>query len=266
MRTARSPTLCRKRKGWGTHIHNGTGRKAGSVGLHSETDPHLCAAHQNRPVDIASQRRKVEHNSSSMKIPLFPLEVVLFPEAALPLHIFEDRYKEMMTLCLTEKIGFGVVCAQREGLAVVGCTAEIVRVLQEYPDGRLDLLCRGTSRFEIENLDNTRSFLQAEVDFFQDEGLPATRAMREECTALHFEVLELTGGEKAHRAFDLDEPVSFRLAWASPTDLTFRIELLALRSDAERTQRLINLYNTMLPKLRRGAQASTAAGRNGHVM
>ena len=201
-----------------------------------------------------------------MKIPLFPLEVVLFPEAALPLHIFEDRYKDMVNLCLTEKIGFGVVCAQREGLAIVGCMAEIVRVLKEYPDGRLDILCQGTDRFEIENLDNSQSFLQAEVDLFEDQGLPATRAMREECTALHFEVLELTGNEKAHRAFDLDKPVAFRLAWASPTDLPFRLELLAMRSDAERTQRLIALYSTMLPKLRRGAQAGAVAGRNGHVM
>jgi len=201
-----------------------------------------------------------------MKIPLFPLEVVLFPEAALPLHIFEDRYKEMVRVCLAEKVGFGVVCAQREGLAVVGCTAEIIRILEKYPDGRMDILCQGGKRFEIENLDNTRSFLQAEVDFFGDEGLTATRAMREECTALHFEVLELMGGEKSQRAFDLDEPIAFRVAWASPTDLGFRIELLALRSDAERTERLIAFYNAMLPKLRRGVQASTAVARNGHVM
>jgi Lon protease-like protein len=201
-----------------------------------------------------------------MKIPLFPLEVVLFPEAALPLHIFEDRYKEMIGECLSAKIAFGVVCAQREGLAVVGCTAEIVRVLQNYPDGRLDILCQGAQRFEIENLDNSRSFLQAEVDFFRDEGLPATRALREECTALHFEVLELTGGERTQRAFDLDEPVAFRLAWGSPADLGFRLELLALRSDAERTERLIAFYSAILPKLRRGAQANTTAGRNGHVM
>jgi Lon protease-like protein len=163
-------------------------------------------------------------------------------------------------------VGFGVVCAQREGLAVVGCTAEIIRVLERYPDGRMDILCQGAKRFEIENLDNTRSFLQAEVDFFGDEGLPATRAMREECTALHFEVLELMGGDRTHRAFDLNEPVAFRVAWASPTDLSFRIELLALRSDAERTERLIAFYNAMLPKLRRGVQASTAVARNGHVM
>jgi len=201
-----------------------------------------------------------------MKIPLFPLEVVLFPQAALPLHVFEDRYKEMIGVCLAEKTAFGVVCAQREGLAVVGCSAEIVRVLQAYPDGRLDILCQGSKRFEIENLDNTRSFLQAEVDFFDDEGLSATRAMREECTSLHFEVLELMGGERSHRAFDLNEPVAFRLAWASPTDLGFRIELLASRSDAYRTERLIAFYSAMLPKLRRGVQASATAGRNGHVM
>src|ERR1700759_765180 len=135
-----------------------------------------------------------------MKIPLFPLEVVLFPEAALPLHIFEDRYKEVVRVCSAARLAFGVVCAQREGLAVVGCTAEIVRVLETYPDGRMDILCRGSRRFEIENLDNSRSFLQAEVDFFGDEGLPASRTMREQCVALHFEVSELMGGEKAQPA------------------------------------------------------------------
>jgi Lon protease-like protein len=201
-----------------------------------------------------------------MKIPLFPLEVVLFPEAALPLHIFEERYKEMVAVCLAEKVSFGVVCAQREGLAVVGCTAEIVRILEKYPDGRMDILCQGAKRFEIENLDNSRNFLQAEVDFFADEGLPATRAMREQCAALHFEVLDLMGGEKALGMVDLDQPVAFRLAWVSPTDLSFRIELLAMRSDAERTERLIDFYAAMLPKLRRGVQASATAGRNGHIM
>jgi len=201
-----------------------------------------------------------------MKISLFPLDVVLFPGAVLPLHIFEERYKEMIGECLAAHSSFGVVRAQQEGLSVIGCAARILRVTHRYDDGRLDILCQGANRFEIENLDNSRSFLQAEVDFFGDEGLPATRAKREQCTALHFEVLELTGGEKTHRAFDLNEPVAFQLAWASPTDLSFRIELLAMRSDAERTERLIALYSAMLPKLRRGAQASTVAGRNGHIM
>ena len=62
-----------------------------------------------------------------MKIPLFPLDVVLFPGAPLPLHIFEERYKEMIALCLQEHSSFGVVRAQSDGLAIIGCTARITR-------------------------------------------------------------------------------------------------------------------------------------------
>ena len=201
-----------------------------------------------------------------MKIPLFPLEMVLFPGAALPLHIFEDRYREMIGECLARRSAFGVVQAQREGLAVIGCTAEIVSILNRYPDGRLDILCQGLERFEIENLDNSRSFLQAEVDFFGDDDLPASRALREKCMAMHFEVRELLGGDPASTGFDLDQPISFQLASAAPADTGLKQELLGLRSDAERTERLIAFYCAMLPKLRRGAQASKIAAHNGHVM
>src|SRR5215813_5003274 len=116
-----------------------------------------------------------------MKVPLFPLDVVLFPGMPLPLHIFEERYKEMISECIAEHTGFGVVRAQREGLAVIGCMASIARVLHTYSDGRLDILCDGGDRFEIEQLDNSRPFLQAEVDFFTDDGVASTRKSREEC-------------------------------------------------------------------------------------
>jgi Lon protease-like protein len=203
-----------------------------------------------------------------MKIPLFPLDVVLFPGAALPLHVFEERYKNMITCCLDRKGPFGVVRAKSEGLAVVGCTAKIVTVLQRYSDGRLDILCEGGKRFEIEALDNTKAYLQAEVDTFEDDGLEASRAEREECLALHFEVTELAGGESNPAALqmDLDHPVSLMLAWNLPVDLDFKQELLGCHSDAERTAKLLTFYNAVLPKLRRGAQTSRAADRNGHVM
>ena len=203
-----------------------------------------------------------------MKIPLFPLDVVLFPGAALPLHIFEERYKQMVADCLERKEAFGVVRARNEGLAVIGCTASIVTVLQRYPDGRLDILCEGGDRFEIEMLDNSRAYLQAEVDAFEDDGREASRSEREQCVALHLEVTELAGGDAnpASLHLDLDHPVSLMLAWMLPVDLDFKQELLSYRSDAERTLKLLAFYNSVLPKLRRGAQTSRAAGRNGHVM
>lgn len=201
-----------------------------------------------------------------MKIPLFPLDVVLFPAAVLPLHIFEQRYREMVAECIAEKKCFGVVRARREGLSVVGCTAEIVRELERYPDGRIDILCHGRQPFEIELLDDSRSFLQAEVDLIEHDGTAATRRSREQCAALHFEMLELLGEElSAFPPLDLDGAVSFPLSNALPADLDFKQELLTMRSDKERTARLIEYYHATLPKLRNGRVAS-AATRNGHVM
>ena len=81
-----------------------------------------------------------------------------------------------------------------------------------------------------------------------------------------FEVLELMGAENASLGIDLDQPISFHLASSVPSDLSFKQELLAMRSDAERTERLLAFYNTMLPKLRRGVQASKVASGNGQVM
>src|ERR1700676_326527 len=107
-------------------------------------------------------------------LPLFPLQVVLLPEAELPLHIFEDRYKEMIAEVRRDKIEFGVVLANEKGIVNTGCTAVIERVLHEYPDGRMDILTVGRRRFEIERINDERAFLRGEVDYFDDddEGAP----------------------------------------------------------------------------------------------
>jgi Lon protease-like protein len=201
-----------------------------------------------------------------MKIPLFPLDIVLFPGASLPLHIFEERYKEMVGICLADESSFGVVRAQQEGLAVVGCTAHILRVLHEYEDGRLDILCRGNTRFEIESLEESRSFLEAEVEFFDDDGSMASRQQRQECAALHFEALELAGIEVLTMHISLDGPISFALASALPADLGFKQQLLAIRSDAERTERLREFYEAVLPQLRKKAQKIRPVEKNGNIM
>lgn len=82
-------------------------------------------------------------------LPVFPLDVVLFPGASLPLHIFEPRYKEMIGECLDRRQPFGVVRAQEGGIAQVGCTAEILHVARTYPDGRLDIVTEGRKRFQV---------------------------------------------------------------------------------------------------------------------
>ncbi len=194
-----------------------------------------------------------------MKIPLFPLDAVLFPGAALQLHIFEPRYREMVRECIHGNCEFGVVLARREGLATVGCTAQIGAVLKRYPDGRMDILCRGGRRFEIESLQDGRSYLQAEVDVLPDAQPVSSRRDREDCAALHMEMIELSG-ESISRFphLDLNRPIAFLLAAAIPAGLEFKQELLLLHSDSERTQRLAGFYREILPKLHRGLMVSKA--------
>lgn len=83
------------------------------------------------------------------RIPLFPLDVVLFPTMQLPLHVFEPRYKVMIRRCLEEPINFGIVLATKDSVASVGCTARIVRKVKDYPDGRMDILTEGVSVFRL---------------------------------------------------------------------------------------------------------------------
>jgi Lon protease-like protein len=201
-----------------------------------------------------------------MKIPLFPLDVVLFPGAPLPLHIFEPRYREMVAECVAGNAVFGVVRAQPDGLAVIGCTAQVVRVLHSYPDGRSDILTQGIDRFVIEQLDDSRNFLQAEVALLPDAGEPATRSSREECAALHFEALHLLGTSDIPVHLNLDAPVAYLLAATVSADLNFQQALLAMRSDAERTETLLSYYRAVLPQLRSGAKISERASTNGHIM
>jgi len=197
-------------------------------------------------------------------IPLFPLDVVLFPGTPLPLHIFEPRYKEMIGECLAQHRTFGVVRALEQGLAEVGCTAEIVTVVKEYPDGRLDLVTEGRKRFELLAVNQERSFLQAEVLMIDDEpGAPppedTSRAIQ-----LHSELLAIAGAKQDLSAAD-PTVLSFYLAGSLPLDLDFKQKLLALRSETERLSLLITYFETIIPNLQRAAHARQKSGGNGHV-
>ncbi len=197
-------------------------------------------------------------------LPLFPLDVVLFPDTPLPLHVFEARYKEMIGECLERKLAFGVVRAKENALAEIGCTAEIVAVTKKYDDGRLDIVAEGRRRFQIRNVNHERSFLQGEVSFFEDEPGPPKGEDVQRAVKLHAQIMELLAAEGAPP--DPEDPqLSFHLAGTLPLDLDFKQTLLGLRSESERVVGLIEYYDAILPNLRRAVKARNKAGGNGHA-
>ena len=196
-------------------------------------------------------------------LPLFPLEVVLFPGAPLPLHIFEPRYKEMINECLEQKRPFGMVRVKENALAAIGCSATILNVIKKYEDGRFDIAAEGVQRFEIESLNQERSYLQGEVTFFDDEPSQVGSEPKEKLIQLHEQLFSILGQAAE---VERDAPsLSFHLASELPVDLDFKQALLEMKSEAERIETLTEYYRATIPKVEKTLQARERASGNGHV-
>ena len=103
------------------------------------------------------------------EIGLFPLGIVLLPTELVPLHIFEDRYKELIGECLELGQEFGLVYADEDGVRETGTRARVTEVLEHFDDGRLNIAVEGTERFQVTKLTRGRSFMTAEVEEIEDE-------------------------------------------------------------------------------------------------
>jgi Lon protease-like protein len=201
----------------------------------------------------------------STLLPLFPLDLVLLPGTPLPLHIFEPRYREMISECLERSQHFGVLRGQEQELAEVGCTAEILTVTKKYPDGRMDIVTEGRVRFEVVQLNQERSFLQGEVIYLQDELGAASQEEIAQALKLHGEIMTLAGAEP-ERSSEVDEgQLSFHLAGSLPLDLDFKQSLLGMKSEAERLRAIISFFENILPKMRRTVHVRRKSGGNGHA-
>jgi Lon protease-like protein len=198
-------------------------------------------------------------------LPLFPLQVVLFPRTPLPLHIFEERYKQMVGEVLRAKSEFGVVQAGEKGIVNTGCTATIEKVLKEYPDGRMDLLTVGRRRFEIILLNDEKPYLRGAVEFFDDEPSdPIPPDVRQRVMVAYNDIRELEQ-EAPLADSDLANPqLSFQLAQVVP-DLDFRQILLATRSEADRMRRLAEFFPSYTSRRRQVQHVRQVAPTNGHA-
>jgi Lon protease-like protein len=206
-------------------------------------------------------------------LPLFPLEVVLFPNEILALHIFEDRYKQMIGECL-ESAGlspaegeFGVVCAHEGTLEPMGCTARITEVIRRYDDGRLDILTCGQRRFEILLTNDQQPYLRGVVTYFEDDDPESVSEadVKRAWSLLHELMKRLPSTASPPEMQPDSRRPSFRVAAALPVGLEFKQQLLALRSERERMRRLTDLITKLIPALDLRERVRSKASGNGHV-
>jgi Lon protease-like protein len=199
-------------------------------------------------------------------LPLFPLGVVLFPRTVLPLHIFEDRYKEMIGEAMLNSQEFGVVQAGEKGIVNMGCTATVEKVVKRYPDGKLDILVFGRRRFEIHELNDEKPYLRGEITYFDDDSDEEEPPQELRLQAMaEYKLLRDLGEEEPESEPSMDDPqLSFQVAQVIG-DLNFRQLLLSTRSEAERLKQFTRFVPSYLVRQKHAAHVREIAPRNGHA-
>jgi Lon protease-like protein len=196
--------------------------------------------------------------------PLFPLGLVALPSELVPLHIFEERYKTMMARVLEEEGEFGIVWVADDGLRPVGCACEIAEVLERMPDGRLNLVARGTRVFRIEARQEELAYPAGVVEFLEDRDEELDPDAAAEAHATYADLVE----QATDRTPDPDE-IGAMSAYEMAATVEFGLEakqgLLDLRSETARLRLVTRLFRGAIKRLDFVERAQTRARSNGKV-
>jgi Lon protease-like protein len=197
-------------------------------------------------------------------IGLFPLDVVLLPGERVPLHIFEERYKDLIGTCIENSEEFGLLLAEETELRTIGTSARIVDVINRYDDGRMDILVEGRDRFKVTRVTETRSFLTAEVQPFPDAKAGADPGRVAECLAALERVAEVTGVDPD--AVEIgEEDVAWRVAAQVDFGTDFKQELLEMRTENERLDQLAQALDKAATAIAGQKEIRKRAAGNGKV-
>ena len=171
---------------------------------------------------------------------LFPLGIALLPTELLPLHIFEDRYKELIGECLEDDGEFGLVYADDDGIRDVGTRARVSEVITRFEDGRLNILVEGGERFRLDELTEGRLFNTGLVSRIVDEDDPADAEAITEALRLFTTLREVTESEVGVPESETPQ-LSFVLAGKVELSSDVKIELLREVSERRRIERVQDL-------------------------
>jgi Lon protease-like protein len=198
------------------------------------------------------------------EIGLFPLELVLLPSERVPLHIFEDRYKDLISECLEGGSEFGLILETGDRLAEIGTLTGVIEVIHTFDDGRMNVLVEGRGRFRLSYETDGRSYRTAEIHPLEDDDEPPTDAEIDEVLASFRRLARIA------EADDLQEPaegaaLSFQLASKVDFGHELKQELLELRSERQRLVRLAELLEKAVAGLTREREVRERASGNGKV-
>jgi Lon protease-like protein len=198
------------------------------------------------------------------EFPLFPLGLVALPGELVPLHIFEERYKTMMSECLDHEREFGIVWLSDDGLRDIGCACEIERVLERLDDGRMNLLARGTRPFRVLERQGHLAYPAGVVEFVEDRGDTLDAELARRARAAYADLVK-RATDKEPDGEDLERMGAYDMAATVDFGLEAKQGLLDLRSENARLRLVTRLFRAATKRLDFVDRAQARARSNGKV-
>jgi ATP-dependent Lon protease len=187
------------------------------------------------------------------KIPIFPLNLVVFPGSKYPLHIFEERYKTLLQKCLQENSGFGIVASIDKRISDVGVYVKVTNILKTFINGELDIVVQGIERFLINTTSlHSDGYYVSNVERYIDENVIVDPRLIDELQTEFEEIVELAN-YKLEDAFwknlKTAELKSYKIAEKSGLSYEQQQELLILKNENERLNYLISYFTSIKDKV-----------------
>jgi Lon protease-like protein len=198
------------------------------------------------------------------EFPLFPLVLVALPSEYVPLHIFEERYKTMIERCLENGQEFGIVWLSDSELKPVGCACEIDRVLERMPDGRMNILTRGTRPFRLVERHDHLPYPAGTVEFLDDSDEQEDEQAAETAHARYAELVE-QATDSPPDPDQLAQMSAYEMAASIDFGLDAKQGLLELRSENARLRLAARLFSAAARRLELLERVQAHARANGKV-
>jgi Lon protease-like protein len=199
------------------------------------------------------------------RFPLFPLGLVLLPEEIVPLHLFEDRYKQMIGECIEEEREFGIVWLSDDGLKEIGCTAQIAQLLEQMEDGRMNILVKGSMPFRLMRRIEDLPYPAGDIELLDEDQIDVPDdTLAEQARERYAQLVERITDERpdAERLAGLD---AYGMAATIDFALDAKQALLEARSEDERMRMVGELFVNTMKRLDLVERAGERARSNGKL-
>ena len=198
------------------------------------------------------------------EFPLFPLGLVALPGELVPLHIFEERYKTMMSSCLEAEREFGIVWLADDGLRDIGCAMVIEKVLEQMEDGRMNLLTRGTRPFRVLERQGHLPYPAGVIEFVADETDSPDKELAGNAHEAYADLVK-RATDREPEPDELEAMGAYDMAATVDFGLDAKQGLLDLRSENARLRLVTRLFRAATKRLDFVDRAQARARSNGKV-